>query len=611
MADYTSTQNGNWNVGATWVGGVAPSLNGDTATIGHEVTYNLGDSAVTWGNVTINASGVLIFPIAADSTMRIGDGAGSEALTINSGGELRAGTDGAPIAAANHCYIYFQRLAGGNSLVCNNGGIINVYGDTAFYGTTIAHRYADLDSNWTAGQTLYVTGDYKTTALWKAGQKFWIHENKKYVDYTSDGHIYTIASVAAYDAGNDRTAITISEAAPGLAFTTVYEGYQSKLIMLSRNVELADDSMANSWTVNGFAADTEACQCDNNSSVSDAFHLENCVFRGWASGIGNRSNASSLVMVGVVSINNGYGIVYGDNPSTITSCDIVSCYQGMRDVNESIITDTLFASTYRCIHESRYLHVEGEFISCNQPIRDTIYIFCKANWVSCAMAWYNADLGQHISGSIIGCTYLADNAHGGRFTDVDVRDSGGFYYVTHASTPASFAILENCSVDEVRHALRIYQFPGNWLPLDDGDGDWQAPHSGMDWILQAVPNSNCTNATLLRRMALSPHAHNPFEPMAQYVEAAETTITFKIWPVGWTASLDQDDIYLEAWYLDSAAGVTRTRIVTTSETYANGAWREMTVTFTAAQAGIVYFNLVLAAYEAAAYVLIDVEPTFS
>ena len=46
MADYTSTQAGDWNNAATWGGGGSPSSNGDTATIAHEVDYNLGDSAI-------------------------------------------------------------------------------------------------------------------------------------------------------------------------------------------------------------------------------------------------------------------------------------------------------------------------------------------------------------------------------------------------------------------------------------------------------------------------------------------------------------------------------------------------------------------------------------
>jgi len=58
MAAYTSTQTGLWNDSATWGGGGYPSAAGDTATIAHEVVYNLTDSnSEFYGNVTINTNG--------------------------------------------------------------------------------------------------------------------------------------------------------------------------------------------------------------------------------------------------------------------------------------------------------------------------------------------------------------------------------------------------------------------------------------------------------------------------------------------------------------------------------------------------------------------------
>jgi len=58
MAAYTSTQTGLWNDSATWGGGGYPSAAGDTATIAHEVVYNLTDSSSEfYGDVTINTNG--------------------------------------------------------------------------------------------------------------------------------------------------------------------------------------------------------------------------------------------------------------------------------------------------------------------------------------------------------------------------------------------------------------------------------------------------------------------------------------------------------------------------------------------------------------------------
>lgn len=56
MAAYTSTQTGLWNDSATWGGGGYPSTD-DTATINHEVVYNLtSSSSPFYGDVTINYS---------------------------------------------------------------------------------------------------------------------------------------------------------------------------------------------------------------------------------------------------------------------------------------------------------------------------------------------------------------------------------------------------------------------------------------------------------------------------------------------------------------------------------------------------------------------------
>ena len=124
MATYTSTQNGNWNTDATWGGGGHPTSNDDIAVIGHEVTYDAGDSAVTWGNVTINSSGILIFPTGANSTIVFN---ATGVLTVNSGGELRAGTSVTPIGSAYHCYFRWPQGASvRNVLVLNDGGTINI-----------------------------------------------------------------------------------------------------------------------------------------------------------------------------------------------------------------------------------------------------------------------------------------------------------------------------------------------------------------------------------------------------------------------------------------------------------------------------------------------------
>ncbi len=93
--------------------------------------------------------------------------------------------------------------------------------------------------------------------------------------------------------------------------------------------------------------------------------------------------------------------------------------------------------------------------------------------------------------------------------------------------------------------------------------------------------------------------------MAAIVPASATTLTFKVWPVGYSSALDQDDIILEVKYLNSVSGITRTTVYNTAQTYTVGQWNSCSVTFTPSQAGVCYFNLYVTAYEAGDTILID------
>ena len=128
MATYTSIQDGAWNTDATWDGGGHPSSNDDVAVIGHVVTYDAGVSSTTWGNVTVNNGGMLIFPV--DSSWKMLFNA-TGVLTVNSGGEIRTGTSSAPdyMGAAYKGQLHWpQGSAARYVLVLNDGGAMNLYG---------------------------------------------------------------------------------------------------------------------------------------------------------------------------------------------------------------------------------------------------------------------------------------------------------------------------------------------------------------------------------------------------------------------------------------------------------------------------------------------------
>ena len=566
-----------------------PNANGDVVNLGHTVTYDLGDSTVTFGNITINSGGVLTFPSSANSTLYVGDTSGSNnaSITINSGGELRIGTSSTPIGSAYHAIIYFQRSAAGYSLVLNDGGILNVYGDTAYYGSTYDDRYASLNEDWTSGQTLYIKGDY--SSKWQSGQKFWIHENGDYSNYTTDAHIYTIDTVGAYDSTNDKTPITIVEAAPNLTFNAVYNGWTSKLILLSRNVELSDPN--SSWDVNGFGSYTEVIRFDNNQGDSNVnIQLNNVIMRGWSYGM---DGGSGTIGEGIVFLNCDYSLHSTSNIDL--NGDFVSINKTMYNVNWAHLEGCMvssgtveysmnitelyadFIGNNFCMYYGHNIKVRGNFVANNYIIYwgDTFQL----DWVK---FYSNAGKLNYPT-----CVLLKNCDIGTTRIDVD-----------HAGDSIT---LENCIMNGVQRELRIYNYAGNFLPLVSGDTDWQTPPSGNSWILEATPSANCSDVLPSHRMEMIPLN---LKYMAQWIASGTKTITFKVYPHGWSA-LNQDNLFLEAWYLDSASGVSMTKAVTGSTTFSNDSWQDLSVTVTPAQDGIVYFNLVLAKYEASAYVLID------
>lgn len=580
-ATYTTTQDGNWNTDATWGGGGHPTSNDDIAVIGHDVTYDAGESAVTWGNVTVNSGGMLCFPTTQSSKIVFN---ATAILTVNSGGEIRTGTTsavGAVGAAYTLRFEWPQGAAARYVLVLNDGATVNIQGADVT-------QYAYLDSDWTSGQSFYVEGDY--SSLWSAGQTFYIHVNAAYVTngYQTQGKTYTIASVGAYDVGNDRTEITISESAPGITFSALYEGHRSKLLLVSRNVVLCDPGA--SLAVYGYNSYTEQIRCDLNQADGNRLvDFQRCLFYGWDRAFDGGYN---LELNKCCLVNNYYGLYITTGSSG--SFDCVSNYLPMYS-NTSFSMGGDIASSSTSLNGSNRGTFRGEILSSLYAVSSSYDI--KVYGV----------IFSNVRGGSTGAGYVYESDFIGNTTNLEsaiARINGnivGGTFSMESNSRNNVCVLEDATISgSDRFPLRIYTNAGNILPLDSGDTDWQVPESGNSWIMQEIPNSYCTYDTFVNQVAYS-----PINPMSVYTQARPTTLTFKIWPVGWTTSLDQDDVVLEAKYLDSASGITRTTVYNTSQTYANGAWRNCSVTFTPSQAGVVYFQLYFRSYESGDYVLID------
>lgn len=630
MGTFNSAGAGNWNTDATWTEAGHPTANDDIVVITHAVTYDVGVSVVTWGNCTLNSGGVLIFPIAASSKMLFN---ATGILTINSGGELRAGTSGSPIGSSYLCQIHWPQGAGRYVLVLADGGKIDIYGDPAYYGST---KTAILDSQWAAGGglTLYVTGDY--SSKWVAGQHFIIHDFAVYTNYTTDAESFEISSVGAYDAGNDRTPIVVTAAGDSDTFLV-----GAKLWMLDRNVELLDPG--SSWAVYGYDAYTENIRFDNNQATGGtSIHFEEVLFRGWGYashyGYGFECGASVFLNCSQVTYSS-YEVRFSND------CLIASCYYGLYN-NQKVEFIGDFIANYIAVNDGYSMLITGDIIGCFHGIYNAISIEFVGNLYSCSTGTsgakdlkmigdaekcstgigtpdntlifgdikdcssYGISGGFSLSliGSITGCDVGLYNP-AGTFKLKNGTLSGNTHDVSLIETGTDLrgVTFEEYTISAVKKELEIYANAGKVLCLHSGEAGWQIPPSGESFILEMLPNSNCNEY----RNGWVSLSIDPLNQMFAYIDsAAAKTLTFKIYPVGWTSSLDNEDIVLEAFYL-AGAGVTRTRVVNTTATYANGAWRDLSVSFTTGQVGIVYFTIHLKKYEAGDYVLVDPEWSIS
>jgi hypothetical protein len=282
MTLFTSIADGNWNDEATWDGTGYPNTDADDVNIGHKVIWNRGVDTVAFDAININNNVMLVFPVNSSWKLLFG---ATGILTINSGGEIRTGTITAPdyLGAAYLGQIHWpQGSSDRNVMVLNDGGKINLYGAN-IYGPE--NRYTYLDSDWSSGTTLYLTGDY--TSKWAVNQYFYIYDNLTNYQtngYQIQGDIYQISYIGSYDSANDRTPITTTASCvrPCTAVSAT-TGHRSKLILVTRNLELGDPNNASKYVVyTGHNGYTERIRFINNQTSGNTLaYFKNCLFFGW------------------------------------------------------------------------------------------------------------------------------------------------------------------------------------------------------------------------------------------------------------------------------------------------------------------------------------------
>lgn len=244
MATITSTQNGDWSLGTTWVGGSIPQ-DEDSVILEHEVTYDLGQTSLSFDIIYLNLGGKLIFPTTQSSDLNL-----LQYIEIL-GGDLEVGTSVTPIPSTYTARILRSTSPNASSGALIYGGytnyessVITVYGDPAYYGSI---SETELTAEWSSGNTITVSGD--VTSAWNVGDFITLTNDdydsiislqpQEYASYTATNtpYISRTVTIQSLVLNGSNTDITVDE-----TFNTGTYPFAigSKVYYMSRNVSIGN-----------------------------------------------------------------------------------------------------------------------------------------------------------------------------------------------------------------------------------------------------------------------------------------------------------------------------------------------------------------------------------
>lgn len=176
MVDFVSVQDGDWNDPNTWDQGSGfPDGSDDTASIGHDVKYNVNSGGATnCGAVTITSGGLLYYRTDAAVTTRLSLEGN---LTVQSGAELRMGNTGTPIPDDSTAILEFNCSTDGQyGLIVDGTGWFYSHGkvkssfhklasDIAVNGTSLT--LAETPTGWEDNDEIVLTPTSRTYTEWE------------------------------------------------------------------------------------------------------------------------------------------------------------------------------------------------------------------------------------------------------------------------------------------------------------------------------------------------------------------------------------------------------------------------------------------------------------
>jgi len=593
MATVATVKDGNWTDPTVWDSGSVPGA-ADEPHISHVVVDDRGNDTTKYtAHWTIEPGGELLVPYGADTVLKAGEG---WKLVGKSGGKWRFVSD--TLIDSSHEYLIEIDQGSAERVVLDfeDGFEFDIRSNPAWYGGS---RKFPLHQNWSSGDTLYVTGD---ATDWKAGGKIWLPRNN--TAGGTEARIYTIASVGIFDGVKTPIQVTVSD--PFFEHIANRGSVTSEVLLLNRNVFIGDIDLWDnlqiglSWTR----------RLTTSLPASAANKLGGCL-PGW---IRFAKNGEKIQLKDSCVIFPRYFVFFPGNIINFEG-DVIG---GDWFVRNGGIIENFLGGIHSCTTAVTYGGVIKEFVGdiacCNSivPTGGCIENF-SGIIKNCTQVVTQGGEIVNFTGDILSCTHLL--VYRGEIINFSGKLDGtsnilyGGIIDNFEGNFSSSAILKsfhtsrvnliNSSVDGVLYKeFNAKLAVGEIISLKHGDTEYQEPQSGEEIVYQLLPNSYCNSSI-------------PIDLWLRYgkncLKSGQHTLTFRIYPVGWSADLTEDDFEFWVEYYSSDTDYSRSR-VNAVHTSPNGAWRDIAVSFDHKHDGEVRFNLSLKKYESGAYVLVDPLP---
>jgi hypothetical protein len=651
MADFTSTQLGDWNDGAQW-GGASPGVKGvdwpgnpgDTTHVGHAINYNVSE-ANELGDMEITAGGLLSHQINISTKLCFGN----NTLTVKNTGEYRVGAAGAIIDKAVTAELSFNTTSDNSKGVdIDDGGKLTVYGDPEYYGgvdeTTLANDAENTDND----ADIVTTDDM--SAKWNIGDEITILRER-------DGDSSSYKDAVVKFVITNIVGTTISLDANFVGWTAgIGNTWTAPVVNVSRNVMICK---AGADTVCGDGAehyntnrpriyDVNASG-NNNCIISDAqitglysiqssydFQLLSSVFRNGYYGInsGSGHTVNGNIYANYYAVNSGSGHTvsgnvyanyyaissgYGHTVNSNIYANNYGFYSGSgHTVSGNIYTNNYgFYSGYgQTVNGNIYTNKFGISSGYGQTVNGNIYAntiaiyYCSSHTMNGNI--YANDYGIHsISGLTMNGRIGYDSLDASQpntvydfylyATDIVLFNvklplAGLIIHANQAGQPTEIFCEHH---DRTLDTFRIYQNMGNTTVVScDGVGDRPSedPDGGNGEVIELSNiQSNCSDDPGNRVKAWKDKCSRVYALAADGMQ----TYTFKLQTT--YSTIGAGGVRLTAEYLDGVSGGSTSEVTDDSgiTERANAAdWTQsLSVNVTPAEDGWVDFKIELYEYE--------------